>query len=93
MLSFLDLSLSILLFRCENISGLSPDDGKRFKRAIGGQSLDSSNFVLYIDESTGARYVEVPYEYMKKWINDQLIWETVDYLCRSIIKIEMNLFL
>ncbi|UJR33628.1 hypothetical protein I4U23_021063 [Adineta vaga] len=42
-------------------------------RAIGGESLDTSNFVLHIDEND-ERYIEIPYEYMKQWINDQKMW-------------------
>ncbi|CAF0786949.1 unnamed protein product [Adineta steineri] len=44
-------------------------------RAIGGESLDTSNFVLYIDEN-GSRFIEVPYEYMTEWIKDQKMWRT-----------------
>ncbi|CAF0749949.1 unnamed protein product [Adineta ricciae] len=42
-------------------------------RAIGGESLDTSNFVLYIDENK-ARFIEVPYEFMKQRIQDQKMW-------------------
>jgi hypothetical protein len=48
----------------------------RHKRAIGGESLDTSNYVLYIDPN-GSRFIEVPKEYMKNWIHDQHMWRTV----------------
>ena len=45
-------------------------------RAIGGESLDTSNFVLYIDENK-ARFIEIPYEFMKQRIQDQKMWRRV----------------
>lgn len=48
----------------------------RRNRAIGGESLDTSNFVLYID-SNNSRFIEVPQEYMKNWIDDHKMWRTV----------------
>jgi hypothetical protein len=48
----------------------------RYKRAIGGESLDTSNFVLYIDPN-GNRFIEVPSEYMYNWLDDQKMWRTV----------------
>ena len=61
-------------------------ENQRWKRAIGGESLDTSNFVLYIDEATGFKYIEVPYEYMQQWLNDQRMWRTVlDHRFSSLI--------
>ncbi len=48
----------------------------RSKRAIGGESLDTSNFVLYIDPN-GSRFIEVPREYMSNWLDDQKMWQHV----------------
>ena len=48
----------------------------RHNRAIGGESLDTSNFVLYIDPH-GARFIEVPKEFMSNWIDDQKMWKIV----------------
>jgi hypothetical protein len=48
----------------------------RYNRAIGGESLDTSNFVLYID-SNGNRFIEIPEEYMNNWLDDQKMWRTV----------------
>ena len=50
---------------------------RRTRRAIGGESLDTSNYVLFTDEDTGIRYIEVPYEYMQQWLDDQRMWRTV----------------
>ncbi|CAF1001343.1 unnamed protein product [Rotaria sordida] len=44
-------------------------------RAIGGESLDTSKFVLYIDKNA-SRYIDIPEAYMKNWINDQKMWRT-----------------
>ncbi len=52
------------------------EDLSRQTRDIGGESLDTTNFVLYIDEA-GSRFIEVPYEYMTEWIKDQKMWRTV----------------
>jgi len=52
------------------------EDLSRQTRDIGGVSLDTTNFVLYIDEA-GSRFIEVPYEYMTEWIKDQKMWRTV----------------
>jgi hypothetical protein len=51
-------------------------DGIRSKRAIGGESLDTSNFVLYIDPND-SRYIEVPVEYMNNWLDDLEMWRNV----------------
>lgn len=48
----------------------------RHKRAIGGESLDTSNFVLYIDPN-GTRFIEVPRDFMNNWLGDQKMWRTV----------------
>lgn len=49
----------------------------RERRAIGGESFDPSNFVLYVDESTGMKFIEVPYVFMQRSLNDQRMWRTV----------------
>lgn len=48
----------------------------RQHRAIGGESLDTSKYILYIDANS-SRFIEVPQEYMKNWIDDQKMWRTV----------------
>ncbi len=48
----------------------------RYKRSIGGESLDTSNFVLYIDPN-GNKFIEVPREYMNNWLGDQKMWRSV----------------
>ena len=67
----------ILLLCLSRLSRVFADDQSRWKRAIGGESLDSSNFVLYEDPATGFKYIEVPYEYMEQWLDDQRMWRTV----------------
>jgi hypothetical protein len=64
--------LTLFLYLSTN----ADEDLSRQRRAIGGESLDTSNFVLYIDDN-GVRFVEVPYEYMTQWLNDQKMWRTV----------------
>ncbi|CAF1010594.1 unnamed protein product [Rotaria magnacalcarata] len=44
-------------------------------RAIGGESLDTSKFVVYVNENS-SRFIEIPQEYMKNWIDDQKMWRT-----------------
>lgn len=48
----------------------------RYKRAIGGESLDTSNFVLSIDPD-GTRFIEIPREFMNNWLDDQKMWRQV----------------
>lgn len=60
----------------------------RSRRDIGGESLDTSNFVLTID-TNGTRFVEVPREYMINWLDDQIMWRTV----RRTLSLLLFLFL
>ena len=53
------------------------ESSDREKRAIGGESFDPSNFVLYVDESTGMKFIEVPYVFMQRSLNDQRMWRAV----------------
>lgn len=46
------------------------------QRSIGGESLDTSNYDLYIDEY-GRRFIEVPEDYMNNWLHDQKMWRRV----------------
>jgi hypothetical protein len=68
---FIIIILKVFLY-----SKLNADDNELQNRAIGGESLDTSNFVLFIDEN-GSRFVEVPYQYMKQWLTNQKMWRTV----------------
>lgn len=61
---------------------------QRWKRAIGGESLDSSNFVLYEDPQTGFKYIEVPYDFMEQWLDDQRMWRTVTN--EKLVSIHLN---
>ncbi|CAF1175480.1 unnamed protein product [Rotaria sp. Silwood1] len=47
----------------------------KYNRAIGGESLDTAKVVLYIDTNS-SRFIEIPREYMKNWIDDQKMWRT-----------------
>jgi len=49
---------------------------KQQQRSIGGESLDTSNYNLYIDEK-GMRFIEVPEDYMDNWLDDQKMWRRV----------------
>ena len=60
----------------------------RSRRDIGGESLDTSNFVLTID-ANGSRFIEVPQEYMGNWLDDQIMWRTV----RIHLRLDINISL
>lgn len=69
---FIIIILKVFLYSKAN----ADEDLSQQTRAIGGESLDISNFGLYIDEN-GSRFIEVPYEYMRQWLKDQKMWRTV----------------
>jgi hypothetical protein len=71
------LLIAILKLSLFSQTDATTNNNLRNKRAIGGDSLDQSNFVLYVDENTGLKYFEVPYVYMQQWLNDQRMWRTV----------------
>lgn len=73
----LRLNRQIVLFTLFQLV-LSPIESSqvRSRRDIGGESLDTSNFVLTID-ANGSRFIEVPKEYMANWLDDQIMWRTV----------------
>lgn len=60
----------------------------RSRRDIGGESLDTSNFVLTID-ANGSRFIEVPQEYMGNWLDDQIMWRTVSINLRLDFNISL----
>jgi hypothetical protein len=66
----------IIIFKAFLYSKINADEDLLQSRAIGGESLDTSNFVLYID-GNGSRFIEVPYKYMSQWLKDQKMWRTV----------------
>ena len=75
----INLKIIFIIIILKTISCLktNPDENvSRQIRAIGGESLDTTNFVLYVDDD-GSRFIEVPYEYMIEWIKDQKMWRTV----------------
>ena len=68
----------LVVFKLANSTATNAGENSvRDKRAIGGESLDPSNFVLYEDENTGMRFIEVPYVFMQQSLNDQKMWRTV----------------
>jgi hypothetical protein len=67
------LIIIIILLKVLLCSFINAD---RDKRSIGGESLDTSNFVLYIDPN-GNRFIEVPRDYMNNWLDDQKMWRRV----------------
>ena len=74
-LNIIFLSIIYVLL-CLIIKADGDDHRLRSKRAIGGESLDTSNFVLYVDPNN-LRYIEVPTEYMNNWLDDLEMWRKV----------------
>ena len=72
-LIFIIIILKVLLYSFTNAN---EDYIFRYKRAIGGESLDTPNFILYIDPD-GNRFIEVPEDYMNNWLDDQKMWRRV----------------
>jgi len=76
MFNYYQLTIDIIILLCSFTNADERYYLIRHNRAIGGESLDTSNFVLYIDPN-GNRFIEVPREYMNNWLDDQKMWRTV----------------